>query len=234
MPSKKRELSPCSSPASKKQKKYKASFQLEWVKEFPHIRRSEKGDAYAKCVLCNSTFGVFAGGRNDVSRHVTGPQHTANFKSASATPGISSFCKPKSTSTTSDKVTNAEILFTAFIAEHNLPFNVADHFTSLCQKMFPDSQIAKTFACRRTKATHLLNLAIAPSFDKKVSTACREEKFSVMIDESNDQGGEKSMAILIRVADRQIRQISTRFLAMPIVNIGTGENLFNALNEVFM
>ena len=152
MPSKKRELSPCASPASKSQKKYKCSFQNEWVKEFPHIRRSEKGDAYAKCTLCNSTFGVYAGGRNDVSRHVNGSQHTANFKSASATPGISSLFKKTTTATTSDKVTKAEV------AEHNLPFNVADHFMSLCQKMFPDSEIAKTFACRRTKSTHVINL----------------------------------------------------------------------------
>ena len=233
MPSKKRELSPSTaSPAKSDKKKYKCSFQVEWVKEFPHIRKSEKGDAYAKCTLCNSTFGVYAGGRNDVSRHVTGPQHTANFKTASATRGISSFCKP--TSTVPDKVTKAEVLFSTFIAEHNLPFAVADHFTDLCKQMFPDSQIAKDFACRRTKTTHVINRALVPCFDDKISTACQEEKFSLMIDESNDQGGEKSMAILIRVADRQIRQISTRFLAMPTVNIGTGQNLFNALNEVFM
>jgi len=47
-----------------------------------------------------------------------------------------------------DKVTKAEVLFTSFIAEHNLPFLVADHFTQLCKVMFTDSEIAQKFNCR--------------------------------------------------------------------------------------
>ena len=50
-----------------------------------------------------------------------------------------------------DKTTAAEIYyFATFIAEHNLPFLTADHFTELCKKMFPDSKIAEGFACDRT------------------------------------------------------------------------------------
>ena len=233
MPSKKRALSPSpTSPARKLDKKYKSSFQSGWAKEFPHITASEKGDGYAYCSLCKSTFGIYAGGRHDISRHVTGSQHANNFKLANSSQKINMFCK--TTTTASDKVTVAEVLFAAFIAEHNLPFTVADHFTSICRRMFPYSEIAKKFACRRTKVTHVINSAVAPSFDAKLTVACKEEKFSIMVDESNDQGGEKTMAILVRIADRSLRRITTRFLAMPIVNIGTGENLFNALNEVFM
>ena len=80
----------------------------------------------------------------------------------------------------------------------------------------------------------MINSAIAPSFDAKLTAACKEEKFSIMVDESNDHGGEKTMAILVHVADRSLRRITTRLLAMPFVNFGMGENLFNALNEVFM
>jgi len=35
----------------------------------------------------------------------------------------------------------AETLLSNFVAEHNLPFVVADHFTQLCSKLFPDSKI---------------------------------------------------------------------------------------------
>ena len=88
--------------------------------------------------------------------------------------------------------THTEVLFSAFVAKHNISFAVPDHFTDLCQHMFPDSEIAKKFACRRTKTTHIVNWAITPSFDSKVTEACENEKFSIMVDESNDQGGEKT------------------------------------------
>jgi len=44
-------------------------------------------------------------------------------------------------------------------------------------------------------------------------------------------GAEKCFAILVRVFDEISKKGQTFFLDMPIVNIGTGENLFNALDK---
>ncbi len=71
-----------------------------------------------------------------------------------------------------DKTTAAEVYFVSFIAEHNLPFLTADHFIKLCKKMFPDSNIAQEFACRRTKTTAIVKYALAPTFNAEVVTAC--------------------------------------------------------------
>ena len=127
------------------------------------------------------------------------------------------------------KVTKAEVIFTNFVLEHNLPFSVADHFTDLCKQMFPDSEVAKLFSCRRLKTTHILNKAIAPIEKKKVTDLCAANKFSIMMDESNDKGNDKCCAILIRVLDRSVKRVVTRFLAIPVCNIGTGANLFSCL-----
>ena len=43
------------------------------------------------------------------------------------------------------QVTVAEVYFATFIAEHNLPFSAADHFSKLCKLMFPESEIAKSY-----------------------------------------------------------------------------------------
>ena len=48
--------------------------------------------------------------------------------------------------------------------------------------------------------------------------------FSLMMDESNDKS-------CIRLIDPQLGEVRTRFLDMPIVNIGTAANLFEALTE---
>lgn len=58
---------------------------------------------------------------------------------------------------------------TNFVVEHNLPLAVSDHLTPLVQDVFSDSQIAKKYACRRTKATSILNHAIAPHFHSESS-----------------------------------------------------------------
>ena len=52
--------------------------------------------------------------------------------------------------------------------------------------------------------------------------------FSIMMDESNDKI-DKSCIILVRVFESGLGDTCTRFLDMPIVNIGTAQNLFDTL-----
>ena len=49
-----------------------------------------------------------------------------------------------------------------------------------------------------------------------------------MMDESNDKT-DKSCIILVRVLDSERGEVCTRFLDMPIVNVGNARNLFAAL-----
>ena len=49
-----------------------------------------------------------------------------------------------------------------------------------------------------------------------------------MMDESNDKTN-KSCIILIRIFDFDAGDVRTKFIDMPVVNIGTAVNLFNAL-----
>ena len=54
--------------------------------------------------------------------------------------------------------------------------------------------------------------------------------FSILIDESNDKV-DKSCIILVRYLDHEIGNISTKFLDMPVVNVGSAQNIFSALRE---
>ena len=214
-----------------KKKKYTCKFKTEWISMFGGcITRSDKGDTYAFCTVCDSKFSVASGGRNDIERHLKGTVHGSNVSASKQTVNLKSLF----THDVPDKVTKAEVLFANFVAEHNLPFLVADHFTQLCKVMFPDSDIASKFSSKRTKTTHMINGAIAPVFNKKVTSLCKKEKFSVMIDESNDNGDDKCLTILVRVLDRDIKKVTTRFLAMPICNIRTAQNIFSCLNKVLV
>ena len=48
-------------------------------------------------------------------------------------------------------MTRAEMLYTSYLIEHNLPISYSDHAGALCKAMFPDSQIASKYASARTK-----------------------------------------------------------------------------------
>ena len=120
-------------------------------------------------------------------------------------------------------------MFANFIAEHNLPFLFADHFTHMTRAMFPDSQIAKAFRSAHTKTTCIVTGALNPYFSKPVFTACQENPFSILCDEGTDHD-DKNFAILVRLWDDQLCKPVTRFLDMPVCNIGTAEKLFEAID----
>ena len=137
------------------------------------------------------------------------------------------------TSKTTDlsvNVLSAEVKFAQFIAEHNLPFSVADHFMKLAKQLFPDSDIAGKFTSGRMKTTMIVNKALARHLDAKVVQLCQSHKFTLLTDESNDQGGEKT---LVKVFDPEIARAVTRFVDIPICNISNGTNIFEAINNCF-
>lgn len=225
----KRIHSPDRSRTPSKKVKYGSTFRDEWRTTHSWLKRSAKGEGFAFCAVCNVHISVSHGGKNDVTKHFKTVSHSANAQAAKTTPKVTSML-----SSGPDKVTTAETMFAYFIAEHNLPMSVADHFTVLVKKMFPDSQIAQSFSSMRTKTTHIINRALAPTMNDRITSLCKTEKFSLMVDESNDHRDDKCVTILVRVLDRTVKRISTRFVDLPVCNIGTGANLFNTLNEVFM
>ena len=59
---------------------------------------------------------------------------------------------------------------------------------------------------------------------------CKTQPFTILCDESNDRDYDKLFAILVRVFEEKSRSVKTRFLDMPVVNVGTGAKLYAALD----
>ena len=118
-----------------------------------------------------------------------------------------------------------------FVSKHNIAFLTSDHATKLFAKMFPDSEVARRFACGWTKTTAIIKEALAPHFLQKTKQNMASH-FSIMMNESNDKT-DKSCIILVPVFDSELGNTCTRFLDMPIVNIGTAQNLFDTLKLSF-
>ena len=96
--------------------------------------------------------------------------------------------------------------------------------------MFPNSKIAKNFGCARTKATAIVKEGLAPHYIKNLAVSLASQPFSILMDESNDATN-KSCIILVRTLDEKVCDVRTRFLDMPVVNIGTASNLLVAVQK---
>lgn len=68
-----------------------------------------------------------------------------------------------------------------FLAEHNIALNITDHLDDLLKSIFHDSQICHNIKLKRTKATAVINNAIAPFTKNNLIDTLKTTKFSVMI-----------------------------------------------------
>ena len=76
--------------------------------------------------------------------------------------------------------------------------------------VFPDSEIATNYSVS-TKATCILNYAVAPSLKKKLVDNMMVNTFSVSVDGSNDVGLTKMNPLTVRIFDAESNRVVTQF-----------------------
>ena len=205
----------------KKKQRYTCKYQDKWTVEYPWLCKSRQGIEHAFCKVCVIDIKVDHGGKTDLKKH------TRLQKSQNTTAPVTNLL---TVNADTEDVIRSETLLTNFVAEHNLPFAVADHFIRLCKQMFPDSKIAKKFSCGQTKTTMIVKNAIAPALEEELVKQCKTGPFSFG---SNDTNQQKTLAIVVKYFDEVRERAVTRFLDMPICNIGTAQSIVDQLDATF-
>lgn len=212
-----------------KKQKVLQKYLTEYEIKYPVVRKSNIGDTYAFCKLCQCDFSVGHSGLGDVTKHVKTAKHIARLSNNNDTGArkISNyFADGKDLS-----VIRAEVLFTEFIVEHNLPVACADHAGLLFRKMFPDSVIATKYGCGRTKTTHVLD-TLAGEDAKTIVAALRKGPFSLATDGSNDLGSVKLYPVCVRYYDSEIGKVMCVLMSLrQCTEASTGENIFRILDD---
>ena len=134
---------------------YKVKFKLEWEESYPIC--SVPGNVYKfHCIPCGRNVSCHHQGLGDVRRHCKSDFHEVNeaMSKKETTLKISQQDSSDADSQRS-KVLKAEMMVTNFIVQHNLPLAIADRLGPLFKEIFPDSEIAKSYANRRTKTKQL-------------------------------------------------------------------------------
>jgi len=175
-------------------------FRTDWLKMdifkmwLAPVKLNEYG---AYCKLCKQTLVSEIG---VLKNHSKGKKHIQIMQGSSSNQSIISF-------TTKEKhpdlkkqqlVSIAEIKLAGYFAEHNVPFLGADHLSDLIKEIFPDSEIAKSINCKRTKTTAIVKNVIGASQKTELAAKLRNQKFSLLTDESTDIGTVKTSCVVVR------------------------------------
>ena len=163
-----------------KRPKIASKYKAEWSK--CGMKPSKRGNTYAFCAICNTNICVAGEGKTEVDRHLKTSKHIHMLRQKQAQPSLSTFMADTSTKSIEDQTIRAEIYFAKLVAEHNLPFLVADHFSRLTKVMFPDSKIAEAYSCARTKTAAIITHALAPTLREEVVRVCRSSPFTILCD----------------------------------------------------
>lgn len=214
--------------------KYKVAFKSEW--KALHPIQEVKSDIYKfHCLPCGKNLSCHHQGLKDVEDHCKKETHLKNYSSWKKQAQLS-FCKSPE-SNFENKVLNAEVMVTNFIVQHNLPIATADHLGHLFKKIFPDSKIASSYSCAKTKTFAILNEAFAPDCHNYVVEHCKTHAYSVGHDGSNDTGVQKMNPVSIRLFDiNRSKVVTDHFFNMCVTE---GEDcckafkIFEAIEECF-
>lgn len=180
-----------------------------------------------RCNICNRNIKCDHMGRSDVLKHCSTQSHQEHAKSMKSQSRLSF----PSTSLSDDmKRLEAEVKMTVLTASLNIPLAFHDHLSPLIRRIFPDSGTATKYHCASTKATCILNQAVAPQLKKKLIDSMQINPFSIAVDGSNDVGLNKMNPLTVRIFDAETSRIITQFLDMCTTSSATAQAIYDVVD----
>ena len=111
------------------------------------------------------------------------------------------------------EVVKAQLLFSSFLADHNLPLRTANHAAKLFRNKFRDSKIVNKYRCGHTRTKHMLNEQITSHLNKELLlTRWYGSAGNGMSDEDDN---------FLPVLDKDSELITTSLLDRPNIKSGS-------------
>ncbi|XP_068232164.1 zinc finger BED domain-containing protein 5-like [Palaemon carinicauda] len=224
----------CNTPPRKKSKRwYQQSFNKQWLTDV-ELRDWVKEDPNDKntaiCSVCD--WKLKNCDKSALMKHKASSKHTRNLDTKKNTLNIKQFFKRSDAELPQDKVAKAEMYLTGYMAEHGVPFAQADHLVDVIKKMFPECETARNMKIKKTKASYMLQDGIAWEERQLVAKFCRENYFSLIIDESTDVSVSQVLAVMVRVYDEKKCKVADLLLDFVEVDDASAEGLYKSVKEM--
>lgn len=228
-------VSGSNTPPRKKSKGwYQQSFNPEWLQD-PELKDWVKPDPKDKngafCSVCD--WKLKNCNKSALMKHKASSKHIKCFEAKKRTVNIQQyFKKPTESEKLQDKIAKAELLLEGYIAEHGVPFAQVDHLVEVIKKMAPDCEILQGMKMKKTKASYILQDGIAWEESESVAKICKENKFSLIIDECTDVSVSQVLAVMVRFYDEQKCKVTDALLDVVEVDDASAEGLFKSVKEL--
>lgn len=143
--------------------------------EFKYWLTADKNDKYSCiCKCCNKTLKV---GKSELQKHCGSLKHQSKVKSWYI--NQKRITDVIQQSVYKNKVKKANLLLSAFSAEHNATFMLVDHLTDVLKKAFPDSDILKDVQLKRTKCTAIVRNVLEKFEDENAKEELQKVCFCI-------------------------------------------------------
>lgn len=216
----------------KSKKSYEHRFCDSWLnnKDFrPWLAPSKKSIKHFYCKVCLEDN---KGGVSAVKKHMSTLKHQRAANAISNTHSIGDMNKLFSTSTTIEKKTKeAELRIAMFVIEHNFSFNSTDHLVQLLKSISPE--VISKVSCNRTKATAIVKNVLGATGFENLVTKIKNQKFTMIIDESTDKSATKHLAVVVRLLDFNVYEVRDEFLCLIDISDGSALGVYNTIKQFF-
>nr|XP_055033836.1 uncharacterized protein LOC129422133 [Misgurnus anguillicaudatus] len=222
----------------------KCKFNPAWLEKEVYknwLLEDPKSVHRAQCKICSKSLEISNMGESALKSHMQGERHVnAVGRTGSTsvreyfTPTVSKQQNPQPTTSSgvldpwvrNNDTWRAEILWTLKGVTSHYSNKSAENNSALFQLMFPDSVIAKSFACGEKKTSYMVNYGIAPYVKlqllEKVKTG---SEYVLLFDESlNKELQLKQMDVHIRFLDAVANKVSTHYLDSAFMGHGKAED----------
>ncbi|KAJ8980514.1 hypothetical protein NQ317_007934 [Molorchus minor] len=206
----------------KKSKKYDQNYNHGWEDEAD--LRGGVHFAHA----CDIDINIKSG-KLQLHRHAQREKHKNFCRSKVKQRSLLDFMPPAGLDT---QVKNSVLILTAFVVEHNLPMKLMDHVPDLLRAVCPDSKIAKSLKSARTKTTNIIKNVMGLYSFRAIIEVLKNNKFSLIIDETTDRATIKHMCLVVRVMFND--NVSDCFLTLLPVESAQAEVLFHQIVAFFV
>ena len=108
---------------------------------------------------------------------------------------------------------------------------IVSTYCRLIKTMCPESKIAQSMTCAATKCTQMSKV-IGTEYHHQVVDVLRNQKFSLLIDESNSRK-DPVLAVLVRYFCKAQKCSVTKFLVLLPCPCGTADAIFSLVDAFF-
>ncbi|KAJ8364756.1 hypothetical protein SKAU_G00135870 [Synaphobranchus kaupii] len=176
---------------------------------------------------------------NEASANVTPPPAAPNEANVTATTMATNVRTATSASSSADirvalggtPTLRAEVIWCLDTAVKHHSLNSNENISDVFKAMFPDSDIAKTFACGKDKTGYIIRFGLAPYFKQQlVDTINKAGQFVLMFDESlNQLTKKKQLDVHIRFWEDD--RVQSRYIGSQFLGHGNADDLLHHIKE---